>query len=67
MMRKAIGVFVTMALIIALVGMWMRSAPVATESVAAAGVKPPTGAISPLELMSRSSKTLTNQYYRDPF
>jgi hypothetical protein len=67
MMRKAIGVFATMALIVALIGMWMRFAPVATESVTAAGVQPSTGAISPFELMSRSSKALPNQYYRDPF
>jgi hypothetical protein len=66
-MRKAVGVFLTMALIIALVGMWMRSAPVATESVTAAGVQPSTAAISPFELMSRSSKALPSQYYGDPF
>ncbi len=64
-MRKAVGVFATMALIIALIG--MRFAPVATEAVTAAAVKPSTGAISPFELMSRSSKALPNQYYRDPF
>jgi hypothetical protein len=67
MMRKAIGVFATIALIVALVGMWMRFAPVASEPATAAGVKLPTGAISPLELMSRSSKTLPSQYHRDPF
>jgi hypothetical protein len=67
MMRKAIGIFATMALIIALFGMWMRFAPLATQSVTAKGVKPSTGAISPSELMSRSSKALPNQYYRDPF
>jgi hypothetical protein len=66
-MRKAVGVFATMALIIALIEMWMKFGPVATESVTAAGVKPPTGAISPFELMSRSSKALPSQYYRDPF
>jgi hypothetical protein len=67
MMRKAIGVFLTVALIIALVGMWMRSAPVATESVTAAAAQPPAGAISPFELMSKSRKALPNQYYPDPF
>jgi hypothetical protein len=67
MMRKAIGVFLTMAVIIAFVGMWMRFAPVATESVTAAGPKPSTGAISPFELTSKNRKALPNQYYRDPF
>ncbi len=66
-MRKAVGVFATTALIIALIGMWVRSAPVATESVTAAGVKLSTGAISPFELMSKNRKALPNQYYRDPF
>ena len=66
-MRKAIGVFLTIAVIIAFVGMWMRFAPVATESVTAAAVQPSTGAISPSELMSKSDKALPNQYYRDPF
>jgi hypothetical protein len=50
MMRKAVTVLVTIALIIALVGMWVKFALVATESVTAAGVEPPTGAISPFEL-----------------
>jgi len=67
MMRIAVGVFVTTALTIALIGMWGRFAPVVTESVTAAGVQPSTGAISPSELMSRSDKALPNQYYRDPF
>ena len=66
-MRKAVTVFVTIALIIALVGMWVKFAPVATEAVTAAGIKPSTDAISPFELMSRSSKALPNQYYRAPF
>ena len=66
-MRKTVGVFVTMALIIALMGMWVRSAPIATESVTAAGDQSSTGAISPFELMSKNHKALPNQYYRDPF
>ena len=66
-MRKAVEIFAATALIIALIGMWMRFAPIATEPVTAAGIKPSTGAISPFELMSRSSKALPNQYYRDPF
>jgi hypothetical protein len=66
-MRKAVGVLATVALIAALAGIWVRFGPVATEAVTAAGVQPSTGAISPLELMSRSSKTLPSQYYRDPF
>ena len=67
MMRKVIAVSVTTALIIALIAMWVRFGPVGTESVTAAGVQPSTGAISPSELMSKSDKTLPNQYYRDPF
>jgi hypothetical protein len=67
MMRNAIAVSVTTALIIALIGIWMRFGPVATESVTAAGVQPSNAAISPSELMSRSDKALPNQYYRDPF
>jgi hypothetical protein len=66
-MRKAIAVSVTTALIFALIGMWMRFGPVATESVTAAGVQSSTAAISPSELMSGSDKALPNQYYRDPF
>ncbi len=66
-MRKAVAVFVTTALIFALIGVWMRFGLVATESVTTAGVQPSTAAISPSELMSRSNKALPNQYYRDPF
>jgi hypothetical protein len=40
MIRKAVGVFVTMALIIALVGTWLRFAPVTTEALTAAEVQP---------------------------
>ncbi len=66
-MRKAISVLATIALIVALIGIWVRFGPVATEAVTAAGVHPSTRAISPLELMSRSSKPLPSQYYSDPF
>jgi len=66
-MRKAIAVFATTALIIVLIGIWMRLAPVATEAVTAAPVQPSTGAILPFELMSTSSKALPSQYYSDPF
>lgn len=55
-MRKAVATPVTIALIVALAMVWIRSAPIATELVMAAGVKPSTGAISPSELMSKSSK-----------
>jgi hypothetical protein len=57
-MRKAIGVFATMALIIALIGISMRSAPVAMEPVTAAGFRPSTGAISPYELTLNYGKSL---------
>jgi hypothetical protein len=66
-MRKVFHVFATMALIIALIGMWVRFAPVATQSVTAEQAKPSAGAIAPFELMSTASKALPNQYYRDPF
>ena len=66
-MRKEVGVLATIALIAALIGIWVRFGPVATEAVTAAGVQPSTGAIHPLELMSRSSKELPSQYYGDPF
>jgi hypothetical protein len=67
MMRKTIGVFAMIALIIALIGTWTRFAPIPTEAVTAAGLNPSTGPISPYELMSKNRKTLANQYYRDPF
>jgi len=67
MMRKAAGVLATIALIVALIGIWARFGAVAPDAVTAAGVQPSAGAISPLELMSRSSKALPRQYYRDPF
>jgi hypothetical protein len=66
-MRKTVSVFAAMAMIIALIGLWVRFASVATQTVTAAGAKPPTGAISPFELMSRNRQALPNQYYRDPF
>jgi hypothetical protein len=66
-MRKAIAVSAMTALIFALMGIWMRFGPVATQSVTAAAVQPSTAPISPSELMSRSDKALPNQYYRDPF
>jgi hypothetical protein len=67
MMRKAIGVFTAIALVIALIGIWTRFAPVATKAVTAARPEPSTGAISPFELMSGSSHALPHQYYGDPF
>ena len=66
-MRKALAVFVTMALIIALVGMWVKFAPIATEAVTAAGIEPLTAAISPFELTLKNRKALPDQYYADPF
>jgi hypothetical protein len=50
-----IGIFATMALIIALIEMWMRSAPVATGSVTAAKVHTSSGAVSPIELTLKNS------------
>jgi hypothetical protein len=67
MMRKAIAISLLTALLFAVIGMWVRFGPVAGKSVTAAGVQSSTGAISPFELMSRSSTTLPSQYYRDPF
>jgi len=62
-MRKTVGVFTTMALIIALIGIWMRSAPVATESMTAARLRPSTGPISPFELTLKDGKLLPNAYH----
>ena len=61
-MRKAIGIFATMALMIALIEMWMRSAPVATESATAAKVQTLSSAISPIKLTLKNSKSLPNAY-----
>jgi len=66
-MRKAAAIFATIALIIALIGMWAKFAPIATKSVTAAGIEPSTSSTSPFELMSRSSKALPKQYYEEPF
>jgi hypothetical protein len=66
-MRKVFHVFATMAVIIALIGMWVRFAPIATQSVTAERAEPSARMIAPFELMSRTSKALPNQYYRDPF
>ena len=66
-MRRAVGVFATMALIIVLVSMWMKPVPIAVEALTAARPTPSPDVISPFELMSRTSKSLPNQYYRDPF
>jgi hypothetical protein len=63
MMSKAIGVFATMALIIALIGMWLRFAPVTTEAVTAAEVQPLSNAISPFELTLKNGKSLPDGYH----
>ena len=62
-MRKAIGVFATMALMIALIEVSMRSAPVATESATAAKVQTLSRAISPIELTLKNSKSLPDAYH----
>jgi hypothetical protein len=67
MMRKTVTIFVTIPLIVALIGMWVKFAPIATEAVTAAGVEHRTGAISPFELTLNNRKALPNQYYADPF
>jgi hypothetical protein len=63
--RKAIpiGVFATTVLIIALIEMWMGSAPIATESVTAAKAQTSSGAISPIELTLKNSKSLPDAYH----
>ena len=66
-MRKAIAVSVTTALIIALIGMWMRSAPVATKAATAAGIKPSTGTISSFELTSGNRKAPASAYPESDF
>ena len=44
-MRKGAGIFATIALIIALIGIWAKFAPVGTKSVTAAGVEPSISSI----------------------
>jgi hypothetical protein len=63
MMSKAIGVFVTMALIVAVIGIWLRFEPVTTEAVTAAEVQAVSNAISPLELTLRNGKCLPDAYH----
>jgi hypothetical protein len=47
-----------MALIIALIGTWLRFAPVTTEALTAAEIQPLSNAISPFELMLKNGKSL---------
>ncbi len=54
--------FATMALVIALIEMWMSSALVATASVTAAKAQTSSGAISPIELTLKNSKLLPDAY-----
>ena len=63
MMSKAISVFATMALIVAVIGTWSRFAPVAPEPVTAAGVQAASNAISPLELALRNGESLPDAYH----
>jgi hypothetical protein len=60
MMSKAIGVFATMALIITLIGMWLRFALVTTEAVEVQAV---SNAISPFELTVKNGKSLPDCYH----
>lgn len=62
-MSKAIGVAATMAVIIALIGMWLRFAPVTTGAVTAAEVQPLSNAISPFELTLKNGKSLADGYH----
>jgi hypothetical protein len=62
MMSKAIGVFAMMALIIALIGMWLRFAPVTTEAVTAAEVQPLSNPISPFALTPENGQSLPDGY-----
>jgi len=63
MMRKTVTVFVTIALLIAFVGMWVKFASVATEAVTAAEVQPLSNAISPFELTLKNGTSLPDGYY----
>jgi hypothetical protein len=62
MMHKTVVVFATMALIIALIEIWIRSAVVATQSVTAAEIRPSGAAISSSELTLKSAKSLPDGY-----
>jgi hypothetical protein len=58
-----IGIFTTTVLIIALIEMSMRSAPITPESVTAAKARTSSGAISLIELTSKNSKSLPDAYH----
>jgi hypothetical protein len=58
MMSKAIGVFATMALIVAVIGIWLRFEPVATEPMTAAGAQAVSNPIFPLELMLKYGESI---------
>ncbi len=58
-----IGIFATIALVIALIEMWISSAPVATESITAAKAYTSSGVISPIELTLKNSKSLPDAYH----
>jgi hypothetical protein len=62
-MRKIFRVFVMAALIVALIGMWLRFAPITTEAVTAAKVQPLSNAISPFELTLKNSKSPPDGYH----
>jgi hypothetical protein len=67
MMSKAISVFAMMALIIALIGVWLRFAPITTEAVTAAKVQPLSNAISPFELTLKNGKSLPAGYHEGDY
>jgi hypothetical protein len=62
MVRKAVGAFVTAADAIALIGTWMRFAPVATEAPTAAGIEPSAGTSSLPERASGIRKEPLSTY-----
>jgi len=56
-------IFATMTLVIALIEMSMRSAPVATESVTTAEAQALGSAISPFELTLKNIRPLPDAYH----
>jgi hypothetical protein len=62
-MRKIFHIFAMTALIVALIGMWLRFAPVTTEAVTAAEVQPLSNAIYPFELTLKNGTSLPDGYH----
>jgi hypothetical protein len=65
-MRKAMGVVVLVALIMAVIGIWAKVIPIATKPVIATTIEASNARISPFELMLKSGNDLPIADYGDP-